>query len=365
MSSAPDPNPAAASDTEVVPIAAPQADLVVTKSGNPASVVAGGRVTYEIVVANPNGPSAAAAVELTDTLPAGLTALSASSERGTCTAEERAVACNLGTLPVGGTATITVVAAVSDSLTAGQVSNSATASSETVDPAAGNSTGTTVTEVTASADLRIVKTAPPAVAGDEITFTLEVTNDGPSDATGVVVTDGLPEEYAFVSAAGPDGPCPDPVAGELSCEVGSLAAGASATVTVTMDVPPGFTGTAENVASVDGDEDDPNADNNEATFESSGGAQADLSITKTATEPVVAGGRVTWTLTVANAGPSVANDVEVTDELPAGVTFVSATDPCEEGGPGVTCTLGQLDPNETLELTIVGEGRPTPSPGRS
>ena len=54
-------------------------------------------------------------------------------------------------------------------------------------------------------------------------------------------------------------------------------------------------------------------------------ASADLSIVKSGPATVVAGGSVSYSLVVANNGPSDAANLSVTDTLPAGVTFVSAT----------------------------------------
>jgi len=84
---------------------------------------------------------------------------------------------------------------------------------------------------------------------------------------------------------------------------------------------------------------------------------ADLGITKTASpEPVQAGGALTYTLTVTNAGPSTATNVSVTDTLPAGVTFTSATGSgwvCNQAGGVVTCSLASLASGANGIITIV------------
>ena len=70
------------------------------------------------------------------------------------------------------------------------------------DPDGSNDDATEATAVDEQADLSITKTddADPVVAGTDLTYTLVVTNDGPSDATNVVVTDPLPAGTSFVSA---------------------------------------------------------------------------------------------------------------------------------------------------------------------
>jgi uncharacterized repeat protein (TIGR01451 family) len=89
------------------------------------------------------------------------------------------------------------------------------------------------------------------------------------------------------------------------------------------------------------------------------GGSADVSVTKSdSPEPVSAGGALTYTLSVQNAGPSDATGVVVTDKLPAGVTFVSADSTkgtCSESKLIVRCNIGMLGTNggaARAEVTI-------------
>jgi uncharacterized delta-60 repeat protein/uncharacterized repeat protein (TIGR01451 family) len=122
------------------------------------------------------------------------------------------------------------------------------------------------------ADLSITKSgAPnPVVSGNQLTYTLTVTDNGPQDATGVTVTDPLPNSLHFNSVASTQGTCmrstttnPSPKGGTITCNLGNLANGASATITivVTTTTP----GTLTNTATVSGNETDPNPGNNSAT----------------------------------------------------------------------------------------------------
>ena len=85
-------------------------------------------------------------------------------------------------------------------------------------------------------DVAVTKTASTAtpLGGSTFTYTLIATNVGDADATGVVVHDTLPAGVTFVSASAP---CTQS-AGDVTCSVGNLAAGASATVTITVTADP-------------------------------------------------------------------------------------------------------------------------------
>jgi uncharacterized delta-60 repeat protein/uncharacterized repeat protein (TIGR01451 family) len=122
------------------------------------------------------------------------------------------------------------------------------------------------------ADLLITKSgAPnPVVSGNQLTYTLTVTDNGPQDATGVTVTDPLPASLHFNSVASTQGTCvrstttnPQPKGGTITCSLRNLANGASATITivVTTTTP----GTLTNTATVSGNETDPKPSNNSAT----------------------------------------------------------------------------------------------------
>jgi uncharacterized repeat protein (TIGR01451 family) len=119
------------------------------------------------------------------------------------------------------------------------------------------------------ADLSITESASanPVLSGDRLTYTLTITDNGPEDATGVTVTDPLPNNVRFNSVSPTQGTCSrsttKPKDGMVTCSLGTLADGgtASVTIVVTTTTP----GKLTNTATVSGNENDPNLLNNSAT----------------------------------------------------------------------------------------------------
>jgi uncharacterized repeat protein (TIGR01451 family) len=196
-------------------------------------------------------------------------------------------------------------------------------------------------------DLSITKTAPSSVpAGGTITYTIVVHNAGPAQATGVTVTDALPPALTFGSASSI---CTQKK-GTVTCKVGTLASGAGSTITITATAP--TPGSISNTASVTGAQTDPNQANNQATATTTVQAAADLSITKTVTtKKAKAGSPLAYSITVTNSGPSAASGVTVTDVLPAGETFQSASSGCS-GTTTITCTVATLANGAKAGFTI-------------
>jgi uncharacterized repeat protein (TIGR01451 family) len=118
------------------------------------------------------------------------------------------------------------------------------------------------TTLLAGADLNLAKTdsPDPAHVGQLLTYTLTVTNNGPQNATGVVVTDSLPKSTGFGSASAP---CVRNGKTNVTCNFGTLASGSSASATI--NVKPTSKGTITNTATVSSTSRDPNSGNNTAT----------------------------------------------------------------------------------------------------
>jgi uncharacterized repeat protein (TIGR01451 family) len=177
---------------------------------------------------------------------------------------------------------------------------------------------------------KFVDNAAPAV-GQQVTFFVTVSNAGPADATGVVVTDLLPPGLSFDSANASLG---NYDSGTGVWTVGALANGASAFLTITATVTSlGVKiNTAEVTASDLFDPDsavnnhDPTEDDQASVTVTPLQVSADLGLTKTVDNltPNV-GDTITFTITLSNAGPANATNVAVSDLLPAGLAFVSAT----------------------------------------
>jgi virginiamycin B lyase len=202
------------------------------------------------------------------------------------------------------------------------------------------------------ADLALAGDAPASVVlGQNVTYTLTVTNDGTGTATGVTLTDSPPAGVTFVSATGGI----QPVNGLLTFPLGSLAAGASTTVTVVVTPKTASTIPLTDFARVLMKQTDPTLADNSITLRTvvSPSAAPDLAISGDAPGSVALGNNVTYTLTVTNDGSSGATGVKLIDTLPAGVSFVSATGGVAPANGALTFDLGNLAAGANLTVAIV------------
>jgi uncharacterized repeat protein (TIGR01451 family) len=317
------------------------ADLGLTKSDSPDPVLAGQPLTYLLTVTNA-GPSSAPAVELIDTLPAGVTFNSATPTQGSCPESSGTVTCSLGTIASGQQASVVVTVTP---MTAGTITNQAGVASSASDPASGNNSASADTTVTPAADLSLTKadSPDPVLEGEELTYTLTAHNTGPQDATGSTLTDTLPSGITYDSATPTQGSCLES-SGTVTCQLGTIPSGANAGVVI--KVHPTGPGTLTNQASVTSDLADPDSADAGASAETTVRPVANLALTKSdSPDPVLAGQELTYTLGVTNAGPRDATGAMLTDTLPAGVTYESATPTqgsCSEASGTVTCPLGTI-----------------------
>ena len=134
-----------ASDTSTV-LAPSSADLAITKTDSPDPVGNGQFLTWLITVAN-NGPAVATGVTVSDTLPGNVVFQSDHPSQGFCSGTST-ITCNLGTIPVNGTATISVIVSANTG-GAGTITNTATVSGTLPDPVAANNSSTATTTVLA------------------------------------------------------------------------------------------------------------------------------------------------------------------------------------------------------------------------
>jgi uncharacterized repeat protein (TIGR01451 family) len=228
-------------------------DLAITKDDAQTSALPGASVTYTLRVTN-NGPYTLSSVNVVDTAPPALT-ITGYSTGGNGTYSSATGDWTLGTpLLPSQSANLAVTAIISSSAT-GSLTNTATVAPPLglIDTNAANDQGQDTDLLTPSADLAITKLGPPTGSvGVSLTYTLNVSNNGPSNATSVVVTDVLPAGATFQSASAP---CAYS-AGTVSCPLGTVAAG-SGFAGLTITVMPTLPGTLVNGASVSRFETDP------------------------------------------------------------------------------------------------------------
>ncbi|MDX2005369.1 MAG: DUF11 domain-containing protein, partial [Meiothermus sp.] len=212
-------------------------------------------------------------------------------------------------------------------------------------------------------DLEVTKTAgvPQVQTDQEASFTLAVSNRG-DGATGVVVADTLPAGLEFVSAT-PE--VSSRQGNTLTWNLGSLGRGQGRSITLRVRAL--RIGNWTNTVVVRGAEREDNTANNRAQAALRVVApppppQADLGVIKSAGVPQVETGRnAVFTLTVGNTGPDAATGVTLTDTLPAGLEFVSASPAATRSGNTLTWNLGNLAKDERRTLTLEVRGQ---TPGR-
>jgi CSLREA domain-containing protein/uncharacterized repeat protein (TIGR01451 family) len=207
-----------------------------------------------------------------------------------------------------------------------------------------------------SADLAVTSddTPDPVFAGRILTYTTVISNRGPDVATGVTLIDTLPADVIFDSATASQGVC-GAAGGHVLCSLGSI--GDSSSATVAIRVVPTRATVVTNQVSVFSNQSDADTSNNTATAQTTVNPAADLAVTASfAPDPTFVGYVQSYTITVRNRGPSPAIGVELTDFLPAEVTYLFAQTTlgsCNLDVTTLTCVLGTLPKDAEAVVTIV------------
>ncbi|HZQ79505.1 MAG TPA: DUF11 domain-containing protein [Acidimicrobiia bacterium] len=211
------------------------ADLQLAATSAPDPATQGNHFDYTLTVTNA-GPAPTTDVNLDDQLPNGVRLVQSSATQGVCSAYQQYVRCALGSLDGGRAATVTITV---NAVQSGSVYNTASVMGREYDPSEGNNTVTVVTDVqpggTWAADLSVTNAVDHATAnpGDSVTYTVTAANAGPAVAVGTHLDHQLPDGADFLSATPSQGSC-SPSSNDIVCELGDLASGAAATVTVTV-----------------------------------------------------------------------------------------------------------------------------------
>jgi uncharacterized repeat protein (TIGR01451 family) len=217
---------------EVVTCSCASADLAASVTDDLSTVVAGTPLEYTVTATN-RGPSAATDLQLADNLPASTRFLSVSpSAEGQCVTPAVGSGGNVGCTWNGTTAISAVrkfdlaVAVCPELLCGSSVANSVAASSATPDPAGANGSASVTTPIEALSDLVVTQTADvlEVAPGAPVAFTIVVDNLGPSNASGVLLTDVLPTGLVFESATvAPSGTCAESF-GLVTCTLDTVGA---------------------------------------------------------------------------------------------------------------------------------------------
>ncbi len=358
---------------------ATSADLLITNAASALTVNAGSNVTMTAVVTN-QGPAAATSVGIIEATPANTTFVSLAPPAGWACGTLPPVGgtgnivCAIASLAAGTSATFPIVLNVNSGTAAGMtITDTVTVASASPDsnPTNNTATATTVVATAGQVDLGVSSSASPnpVTEVNNISYTQSVTNYGTAIETNATFTDTIPTNTTLVSFVPPLTWTCNPIAvggtGTFTCTLNAgqtIAVGASVNFPLVVKVngatAPGTIIT--NSASVASTVGDPNPGNNTApTFVTvASPTQADVSITKTASpEPVNQGTNLAYTLQVTNGGPAIAQNVSVTDILPAQVTYTSVftnmgTCTYTAATTTVSCSLGSLGVGSVAVITI-------------
>ena len=332
------------------------ANPVLNKQVNTLVTGPGGTLVYTIDFANSGGTNMTAA-QIVETLPSGVTFTSATLNGSAIT-------------PTGSGQTRTFAVHSSDTATSGQItagqSGTLVVNASVTQPFTGstdtmiNAVALTSSQTTEIIDSIATSLERPSVTinkwvsstslvpGDTVTYTLQVINGGPGAASNVTVTDVLPATAYFTYLAGSAKLNnvtinPDPVSGgTLTRNIGTVATGASATITFDMVVAPSGapdgTTVLSNTAAVSDSETSGARSSN--TVNATVSTNPDLTFTKTSSPssgPIAPGSTIVYTLTVANTGSGGATNVRVSDPIPSNTSYNAGT--LQNGGVSVTDLL--------------------------
>jgi uncharacterized repeat protein (TIGR01451 family) len=324
-------------------------DLQVAKQVQPASAAPGQAITYTLTYSNA-GPSTAAGVVISDTLPLSVTGVSVISGGAVITPlGGTRYAWSVADLAPGAGGIITLTGVLSQPLAAQVIANTATITATTPDTDTTNNSAMAVVQVISQADLQISKQAQPASAvpgRDTIAYTVVVTNAGPSAVGGATLTDILPAELDNPTWTCAGSACPSSSGSGSLSQALDLAAGDVVTYRISGTLK-ASAASLSNTASITATAADPDPSNNSATAVTPLTPQADLAIAKSAQS---SGAAITYTITLRNLGPSDAGGALVTDTFPTGVGGVMWSCAGENGATcGAASGAGDIaEPVDTL-----------------
>jgi len=311
-------------DTAEATVAVQDYNLTIVKTA-PAEANPGDEITYAIEW-GVNGGAIAPSVAITDTLPQGVNLLNVVGQvSGTYSLNGNAVVFSLGDITPNATGTIELLVKISNSLNSGDVlvNNVMMASGNKTASASATTTIVGLNDYALSLD----KSAPAEVqAGENIKFNLAWSVLGNKTAQNVVLTDTLPSNVTFVSAAGSFNY--NTTTRQIVWQLGDILPTASSTLEVIVAT----SGSANNgdqvinnAAITSGTKSASDSTTTTITKGGGGGADHNVFITKTAPTGINAGETITYGLNWNVTGNEIAPDVIITDTLPAKVIFVSAT----------------------------------------
>lgn len=365
-SSVSDPNPSnntAFVSTEVGTTA--NAQLIVTNSASPSPVQAGNDVTYTQTVTN-TGSSAATVATFTETTPAGTSFVKITPPSGwSCTGFP--TQCTNPSVAAGATGTFLVVYQVTASA-GSTITDTATVNASNQAFGANSATATDVVASGTQADVELATAATPSqvLAGNNISYTQVITNNGPAAATGVSFTEATPTNTTFQSVLAPAGwTCTQPAVGAtgtVNCTDASLASGTQSDIVVVVNVPASVAvGTITANSSVSATTSDPNTANNSTTVSTAVLDNCDLAVTNSSNvSQIAAGGQITYTQVVTNSGPSNCSAGTLTEATPGSTTLVSVSATTSGGGTWscpnsapVACTNPSVVPGSIGTITAI------------
>ncbi len=373
------------SSTATITVECPDASVV--KDAVDATIAAGESASFNVVV-TAGGSGDSTNVVLTDENPAdsGRTWTISGDDAGDCDATEVApgetLTCDFGDIPNGESRTITITTTSSAEDCADGIANTASITADDDVDESNNSDSASI-DVDCP-DLSLDKSASSltVLAPDTLEYVILVSNDGNAVATNAVISDDLDDDLAIIGGVEydldddgtTDGSCSVSAGNVVECELGDLAPGATASVSITVNVP--STACADdltNTASVEADnESDADLDNNSDTVTVEVDCP-DVSVLKTATDPVISSTEsASFSITVDAGTLGTTSDVVLNDSLPAGFTWTVGgadigdcwigldTTPLVAGdevagGSMLNCNFGPLGADETRTITLSAE----------
>ena len=234
-----------------------------------------------------------------------------------------------------------------------------TASTQTISTSDPNPTTTDI--CVEKADLSIEKSddPDPTIAGNQLTYTITITNNGPDNAEGVIVNDNTPQEFKNPEYSIDTGNTWNNWNGSLN--IGNLSNGENFQLLIRGTVDSSTNGTISNRASVSSGTSDPNDSNNSATENTTINSSADLYISKEdSPDPVTPGDYIVYTITTTNNGPSEAQNVVITDNIPIS-KIITPTYSIDGGNNWNTwngnLNVGNISSGNNFQLLIRGKVR--------